>query len=239
MNQKILFQFLSQENISQLIKSNKQRKTLNFLNLHDIYQASKKLQFRKTLSEKNNINFIDGFIISIYLSLFNFKKVSRVSGPMLTRSILSNPVLSQNKKHFFIGLEKEDVIILQKKFPHLKKVSSYNPPHIRGLTFSDKEIDKIAKLINQRKPDYVWVGIGCPKQNILSSALIPKTKSQYFLNVGAALDFLLEKKKQAPRVVRVIGVEWLYRLITDFKHSKKKVWRSLIGLRYIRRIKLN
>ena len=44
------------------------------------------------------------------------------------------------------------------------------------------------------------------------------------MNVGAALDFLLEKKKQAPNAVKALGIEWLYRLITDFEHSKKKVF---------------
>lgn len=238
MKQKIIFQSMNEKEVSNFIKSNKQRKTFNFLNLHDLYQANKESQFRESLLEKNNLNFIDGFIISVSLSIYNLKKVSRMSGPILTRNILSNPKLSQNKKHFFIGPEKEDIIALQKKFPHLKKVSSYNPPYIKNINFSKEEITNIANYINKEKPDYVWVGIGCPKQNILSSTLIPKTKAQYFMNVGAALDFLLEKKKQAPQIIKQLGIEWFYRLITDFKHSRKKVWRSLVGLKYLGEVKL-
>ena len=216
-----------------IIKLNKQRKILNFLNQHDLYQANKEPLFRKTLLEKQNINCIDGFVISAYLSVSNLKKISRTSGPILAKNFLSNPELSQDKKHFFMGLEKKDLNDLQIKFPHLKKIFSYNPPYTKNLNFSKGEIEKIAALINEEKPDYVWVGIGCPKQNILSSELFKKTKAQYFVNVGAAIDFLLEKKKQAPTIVRKLGVEWLYRLITDFKYSRKKVWRSLVGLKYL------
>jgi len=233
MKQKITFQSLDEEKISEFLKSNKDRKTFNFLNLHDLYHANKEPQFGKSLIEEQNINFIDGFIISLSLSISNLKRVSRTSGPVLTKNILSNPTLSQNKKHFFIGPEKEDILSLQKKYPHLKKISSYNPLYIKDINFPKEEIGKIIKLINKENPDYVWVGVGCPKQNILSSVLVPKTEARYFMNVGAALDFLLEKKKQAPQIVRSLGIEWLYRLITDFKHSKIKVWRSLIGLRYL------
>ncbi len=233
MKQKIVFQSQNKKEIFRFLRSNKKRKTLNFLNLHDIYQTGKEPIFKKSLLEKNNINFIDGFIISVYLSAFSFKKISRTTGPTLTKAILSNRELLQNKKHFFIGLEKKDKEVLQRFFPHLKEAYSYNPPYIKGLNFSLKEIEKITKLINKFNPNYVWVGIGCPKQNILSSVLAPKTKAQYFMNVGAALDFLLGKKKQAPQIIRRFGIEWLYRFITDFKHSKKKVWRSLAGLRYL------
>ncbi len=98
---------------------------------------------------------------------------------------------------------------------------------------------KLNKFGNKTKADYVWVGIGCPKQNLLSSQLFKKTKAQYFVNIGAALDFLLGKKEEAPLIIRELGIEWLYRLVTDFKYSKKKVWRSLMGLKNIRSIKLD
>lgn len=236
MKQKIIFQNENENEIFRFLEANNERKVLNFLNQHDLYQSNEELSFRKSLLENQNLNFIDGFIISVYLSLFNLKKVSRTSGPILTKNFLSNPRLSRNKKHFFIGLGKKDLENLQKKFSHLKEISSYNPPYIKSLNFSKEEIEKISKLINEKKADCVWVGIGCPKQNLLSSELFKKTKAQYFLNVGAALDFLLDKKEEAPRIIKQLGVEWLYRLITDFKHSRKKVWRSLVGLRYLNKI---
>ena len=46
------------------------------------------------------------------------------------------------------------------------------------------------------------------------------------------MDFITEKKKEAPKFIREIGMEWFYRLITDFRYSRKKVWRSLIGSFY-------
>ena len=94
-------------------------------------------------------------------------------------------------------------------------------------------------LINKSKANCVWVCVGSPKQNILTNSLFDKTKANFFFNVGAALDFILKKKKEAPKLVREMGVEWLYRLITDFKYSRKKVWRSFVGLIYISGVRLN
>jgi len=238
MEQKLIFQSKNKKDLFEFLKLDKQKRVVNFLNLHDIYQFNKEPIFKKSFSKNKNINVMDGFVISAYLSLSNSKKISRIRGPAFTKDFLSTPNLSKTKKHFFIGLEKPDLKKLQKKFSHLKKVSAYNPPYIKELKFPDKEIKRIISLINKTKPDYVWVGIGCPKQNILSAELSEKTNAQYFMNVGAALDFLLGKKEEAPLIIRKLGVEWLYRLITDFKHSKKKVWRSLMGLKYLKNVEL-
>jgi N-acetylglucosaminyldiphosphoundecaprenol N-acetyl-beta-D-mannosaminyltransferase len=238
MKQKLIFQSRNKKNSFKFLKSNKQKLFLNFLNLHDMYQFNKEPIFKKSLLENKNINFIDGFIISAYLSLVNLKKVPRIRGPTFTKDFLSNPNLSKDKTHFFIGLEKQDLKKLQKKFSHLKKASAYNPSYIKELKFPNEEIKKITSLINKARADCIWVGIGCPKQNILSSELSEKTNAQYFMNVGAALDFLLGKKTEAPLIIRKLGIEWLYRLMTDFKYSKKKVWRSLISLKYLINIRL-
>ncbi len=227
---KIIFQSINEGDVFEFLKRNKSRRIFNFLNLHDLYQFSREMKFKNSILDKQNMNFVDGFVISVYLSILNLRKISRISGPTFTERVLSNKELSGNKKHFFIGPEREDIRELKKKFGHLKNVGFYNPPYVQGISFSREEIEEISNRINEKKSDYVWVGVGCPKQNILSSSLIKKTNAKYFMNVGAALDFVLGKKKQAPKIIRSLGIEWIYRLITDFKHSRKKVWRSLKGL---------
>ena len=227
--------------INNLINS-KNRFMINFLNGHDVYQFNKEKIFRKVISSDKSINFIDGFLISVFLSLRKIAHVKRYRGPVFTREFLSNENLSGNKKHFFIGLEKNDLNFLSKKFAHLSKKNlfSYNPPFIKDIKFSEHEINKMARLINSKKPDFVWVGIGSPKQNILSDSMIEKTKVKQFFSVGAALDFLLERKKEPKGLIQSIGLEWLYRLLTDFENSKKKVWRSFLSIRYLLKyVKLN
>ena len=235
---RLVFDSMNKKELFSYLESNKQRKVLNFLNQHDLFQRERVNRFHSALNKKNNLNFIDGFTISAFLSLKNLKRIPRIRGPTFTRDFLSIPSFSEEKVHFFIGLNKEDLIILRKKLPFLKKTYSYNPSFIVQSSFPRKEIKKIAQLINKSNSDFVWVCVGSPKQNILSQDLFSLTDNQYYFNVGAALDFILGKKKEAPLFFREIGIEWLYRLITDFKYSKKKVWRSFVGLKYLNKVEL-
>jgi N-acetylglucosaminyldiphosphoundecaprenol N-acetyl-beta-D-mannosaminyltransferase len=206
----------------------------NFINSHDLFFFAKDTKFKATFKE-HTINFIDGFVVSLFLSLKNLRRIKRLTGPDFTKQIFENKVLPKSKQ-LFIGLEEEDLTKILNKYPYLKKENlfCYNPPYITEQEFSEEEINKIANIIKSNKIDYVWIGLGCPKQNFLTDKLFDRTKS--FFNVGAGLDFLLEKKKRAPKIFSILGLEWFYRLITDFNHSKTKVLRSLKAIIYLRYI---
>lgn len=227
MKEKLKFQSTGKEFLNEILKKS-DRKIFNFLNSHDVYQFRKNSVFRKSVldNEKYSINLPDGTIVSILLGR------KKMRGTDFTRFVLESEFV-KNKKQLFIGLEEKDLDVLTKRFGLEKKnVKSYNPPYIKGNKFEEKEINKVANLINQKNIDYIWIGLGCPKQNILSKDLFEKSKAKKFFNVGAALDFVLDKKKQAPLFWQKIGLEWFYRLVTDFKYSKIKIWRSFLGSFY-------
>lgn len=204
----------------------------NFINGYGIFLFYNNKKFKEAISETYNINLIDGVPISIILSLKNFKKFKRIRGPDFTNFLLCNKDLMRNKKHFFIGLNKNDLNVLVYKYPLLKteNVFAYNPSYIKTFEFQSEEINKIIKMINEQKIDYLWIGIGNLKQEILANVIYNKTNFNFIFNVGAAFDYIASKKKRAPKIFQRFGLEWFYRLATDFKHSKKKVLRSLISM---------
>ncbi|MFA4960734.1 MAG: WecB/TagA/CpsF family glycosyltransferase [Candidatus Pacearchaeota archaeon] len=234
MKEKILFEKKTKEELAEFINKNKERKIINFLDAHTIFHSANNKSFKKCFTNKNSINCIDGFPISFFLSIKSMKRIPRNRGPTFTRYFL-NSEYSKNAKHFFIGLSEKDHKLLKSKLPHLKYTYCYNPPYIKDIRFPESEINNMASKINKVNPDYVWVGIGSPKQNILSRELF-ETKAKYFINIGAALDFLLGKKEEAPLFIREMGIEWFYRLIKDFKYSYKKVLRAFIAMRYLNTI---
>lgn len=212
---------------------------LSFLNMYSVYLFKKEPLFRKSISNDYNLNFIDGFFPSLYLSLVNFRKVSRTRGPTFTRKFLENKGF--NKKILFVGNStEEDLDFISKKFKiNRAKLFSYNSlPYIAPkVEFLKRDIDKLVNYIKSKKPDFVFVWVGNPRQEILSDQLFKRYKTTYF-NVGAAVDFVLEKKPESPAFFGRIGLEWLYRLLTDFKYSRKKVEDSFKGLFYLRKVKL-
>ena len=201
------------------------KKIFNFVNLNTVYWFNKNESYKALISKKQNINFSDSRIIALKLG------IEQQRGPSFARRFLLSSN-AKNKKHFFVGLEKKDLQALSSATGISDlRLNAYNPPYISGLEFSPKEKSKIISLAKKFKPDYIWICVGSPKQEILANQLFDKFHSNY-LNIGAAMDFLLEKKKEAPSLFRVLALEWLFRLLTDFKKSKIKVWRSFLGLFY-------
>lgn len=228
---KITVNSISFEKLRKLILKNffKKKTIFNFCNSNDFYHFKTNKLYLEKYSRKQNFNLIDGFMVSLYLG------EKRLRGPEFTQRFFEDKELLKNKKHFFIGFEKKDLNLLVKKKPILNKKNlwSYNPPYIKDIVFSKKEIQKIMKLVNKRKVDYLWIGIGAPKQTIMANQIYDKVNSKFIFNVGAAFDFVTEKKKEAPRFIQKIGLEWLFRLITDFKYPKKKIYQSLLGTFYM------
>jgi len=201
----------------------------NFLNTESLWHYKNNKLYGNLISNKNNINFPDGKYISFKLNL------KQQRGPSFTKSFLLSDI-AKVKRHFFIGNCTRKKLNQVTNIP-IKNIEIYAPPYINGLEFSEEEKNKILKSLKIFKPDYIWVAIGAPKQEILSNQLYSKYKCTY-INIGAAIDFLTKVKSEAPSMWVKLKLEWLYRLITDFKHSKKKVYRSIIGLRYLSLIKV-
>ena len=137
----------------------------------------------------------------------------------------------------FVGnCDHDDLDFISKKFLiSPRSLFSYEQlPYIAPkIEFEKEDILKLSKEIKSKEIKYCFICVGNPRQEILSFELSKFFKTTKFLWVGAALDFILERKKEAPKWIREIYSEWFYRLVTDFKYSRKKVWRSFFGLWYL------
>ena len=69
----------------------------------------------------------------------------------------------------------------------------------------------------------LFVGLGTPKQERWMAAHRGEVNA-VMLGVGAAFDFLAGRKRQAPRLVQRLGLEWLYRLV----HEPRRLWRRYL-----------
>lgn len=94
----------------------------------------------------------------------------------------------------------------------------YSPP-FRILT--EDEDKKIINEINTKSPDFLWVGLGAPKQELWMYEHKNKVNS-LMIGVGAGFDYLAGNIKRAPKWMQIVGFEWLYRLIQDPKRLFKR-----------------
>ncbi len=160
------------------------------------------------------MNLPDGKPLSIVQRLCGRKKAERVPGPDLMPEIFA---LSEKEgyRHFFYGSTPETLDALKKelrkKFPGLNIVGMYSPP-FRPLT--EEEDGEIIKKINETEADFIWVGLGAPKQEQWMAAHDGKVCG-LMIGVGAGFDFHAGTIKRAPKWVQELCMEWLYRITQD------------------------
>lgn len=154
----------------------------------------------------------DGISIKL-LANFKYKKtLNRIPGPDFMEIFLSE---DSQLKHYFLGSKEKTLNkIIHKakaKNPKIRIVGSYSPPFKKEYNHS--ELQEMRNIINEKQPDIIWVGLGCPKQEkwIIDNKDYFKCKA--ILGVGAAFDFYSGNIRRAPKFLRVIGLEFIYRLV--------------------------
>lgn len=163
------------------------------------------------------------------------KNMERTTGPSLMGEIFE---ISAKKgyRHYFYGSKEETLELLQKKlmekYPEIQIAGMYSPP-FRPLTEEEDKV--IIERINETKPDFVWVGLGAPKQEKWMAAHQGKIDG-LMLGVGAGFDYYAENIKRAPMWMQKHNLEWVYRLVQDPKRLFKRyrstntkfIWNAMI-----------
>jgi len=108
------------------------------------------------------------------------------------------------------------------RFPGLA-VAGARPSMFRQTTAAEKE--EVARAIRESGAAIVFVGLGCPRQEVWTyeyRELLPMP----VLAVGAAFDFHAGLLRQAPPLLQDWGLEWLFRLAQE----PRRLWRRYVYL---------
>ena len=163
---------------------------------------------------------------------YGLRLPDRVYGPTLTLKV-AEAAAAQGVPVYLYG--STDAILdgfmanLKKWFPNLK-IAGYEPSQFRKISEAEKQ--EVVEQIRQSGARIVFVGLGCPRQEVWAyeyrEALgIP------ILAVGAAFPFHAGLLPQAPPWMQRAGLEWLFRLIQE----PRRLWRrTLLYPRYLGRV---
>jgi N-acetylglucosaminyldiphosphoundecaprenol N-acetyl-beta-D-mannosaminyltransferase len=188
----------------------KSRRMVSVCTVHSVVTARWNPQHRLAL-ETSDLCTADGVPLVWVLKQRGFTNASRVYGPTLMLKLLETASAAGWRVALYGGHpDRLPKLIhnLEKQFPKLKLVCAICPP-FRPPT--QEEADQYNQQLNQADPDLVFVGIGCPKQELWMQAhrlAVPGVK----LGVGAAFDFHAGAVPQAPPRLQSMGLEWAYRL---------------------------
>jgi N-acetylglucosaminyldiphosphoundecaprenol N-acetyl-beta-D-mannosaminyltransferase len=191
--------------------------------------------YRAVLAE-SGVNFPDGTPVVWFMRIrrrrgARISSASRVRGPSFFSRSLEKSETSENA-HFFLGSTHSTLEMLvsrvHAKHPDLQIAGYYSPPF---AAVDDAFIEDCAAMVRKAGPvSVVWIGLGSPKQDYVSTRLAAALGVPC-VGVGAAFDYSALTVKEAPAWVQNSGLEWLFR----FAAEPRRLWRRyLLGnLRFL------
>jgi N-acetylglucosaminyldiphosphoundecaprenol N-acetyl-beta-D-mannosaminyltransferase len=155
---------------------------------------------------------------------YGLKLKERVCGPDLMLRCFAEGQRC-HWKHYLLGgapqtLERL-VAALSSQFPQATVVGYHSPP-FRPL--SQSELEAQIKAINQAAPDFLWVGLGAPKQEKWIDAHRDAINVPVQIGVGAAFDFISGNVARAPVWLQRFGLEWFFRTLRD----PRRLWKRYL-----------
>jgi N-acetylglucosaminyldiphosphoundecaprenol N-acetyl-beta-D-mannosaminyltransferase len=193
-----------------------------FANVHMVMEAYKDPLFNEVM-DKADLVTPDGRPLSLYMRLFDGIKQARVAGMDVVPALVAEAD-KRGKSVFFYG-STDDILDkikerMAKDFPNARLAGTYSPP-FRQLT--EEEDAEIVKMINDSKPDLLFVALGCPKQEKWMSSHKDRVEA-CMLGVGQAYLTFTGMEKRLPQWARNLSLEWVYRLVQD----PKRLWKRYL-----------
>ena len=154
-----------------------------------------------------------------------FKNMRRTTGPSLMGEIFKISA-AEGYRHYFYGSTDETLeklySVLTESYPGIQIAGMYSPPFRPMTEDEDKEI---VERINETKPDFVWVGLGEPKQEKWMAAHQGLVEG-LMIGVGAGFDYHAGNIDRAPEWMQKSNLEWVYRLIQDPRRLFGRYWHT-------------
>lgn len=140
------------------------------------------------------------------LFVYEMEKLNRVGGKVMFLGS-SDAVLNLIRQR------------VAEKYPKIE-VDTYSPPY--KPEFSDEDNEAMISAINHSNPDLLWIGMTAPKQEKWAYTHLDRLDVHCHIGtIGAVFDFFAGTVKRAPERWQRVGLEWLYRLLSE----PRRMWR--------------
>lgn len=192
-------------------------------NVHSIVTARRDPELRAAI-ESADLSTADGMPVAWFLSLLRRRRQERIAGPDLMWHYCGEAA-GRGERIFLFGSTPRTLGLLsarlQRDFPGLEVVGTIAPP---WGEWSAALEDDLVERINASGAQLVFVGLGCPKQELWMYRQRHRIPA-VLVGVGAAFDFHAGTVRRAPLWMQKSGLEWAWRLAREP--------RRLVG-RYLR-----
>jgi len=189
-------------------------------NPHSLVVAQKDKPFMDALNNAS-ATVADGTGVTMVSRFLNINTGPRITGHDFFEMVME--LLDNNKGRVFFYGSSETVLEkikeqLELQYPNIVLAGTLSPPF---RAWSEDENQEMIDIINQSKPDVLWVGMTAPKQEKWIEENRGKLETSTIGAIGAVFDFFAGTYPRAPEWATRFGIEWLFRLIKE----PKRMWK--------------
>jgi len=181
-------------------------------NVDHLIRFHDEFEFRSAYSDASYI-LLDSRVLCYAFRIAKGIRTKVCTGSDLTARLFDRVIVS-NDKIVLIGGDDAQVRLLIEKFA-LKDIHHYNPP--MGFARDPQAIEVCLRFIEAHSPfRFCFLAVGAPQQEMLAQRLKVRGVARgLVLCIGASINFLTGSERRAPKWMRRIGGEWLFRLMLN------------------------
>lgn len=191
-------------------------------NVHVLMESYDSPDFRKVVNQADLVT-PDGVPLVWMMRLKGQRAQQRVYGPTLMLHTLHAAAREKIPVGFYGGTPEVLSTLVERvkaRYKDLNVAFALSPPFVQMHPEEDAEL---VEKINASGTRILFVGLGCPKQEIWMASHRGRLNA-VMLGVGAAFDFHAGVKPQAPAWMQSLGMEWFFRLSTE----PRRLWKRYL-----------
>lgn len=180
-------------------------------------------QFRKVL-QRADLRLPDSTGLLLAARMTGQRLPCRVTGVDTVESVCGK--LGADQGVFFLGgrngVASQASAALVSKNPRLRIAGMYEGSPL------EEDSDTIVTKINESGARLLLVAFGAPAQDLwIAENFSRLTSVKVAIGVGGTFDFLSGRIRRAPQTFRMLGLEWLWRLILEPRRIGR-IWRAVV-----------
>lgn len=184
----------------------------------EIIEQGNKDEELKAILQSADLTIPDGVGVMLALKLSGVNNASRIPGVDFAFNLLKESA-KFNYPVALIGSKDE---IINKACENLKlKIPNLNISYCHNGFFDKNKEKMIQEELIKTSPKIVLVAMGGKKQELFIKNIKDKIDGCVFIGVGGSFDVWSGYVKRAPLIFQKLGLEWLYRVISQPSRFKR------------------
>lgn len=186
--------------------------TLNTISPNSYGISTNDLEFKKSLKQSDYL-VLDGVYFSLASIILNIKNIKKNQAFDVFNFFIKK-INNEKGRVFFLGASQStlDKIKNKLKVEYSNISAEFMSPPFKSK-FSEEDNALMIEKINEFKPDIVFVGMTCPKQEKWANKNKNKLNTKLICSIGAVFDWYAGNQKDIHPIWWKLRLGWLKRTI--------------------------